>query len=97
MIVSGESDRRAATLLEAIGGRMTARGDRGVSTPRTVLRPRELDVLREVATGASNGEVADALDLQVSTVKSNLKSAMRKLHAGNRVQAINAAQREGLL
>lgn len=56
-----------------------------------------MDVLREVATGASNSEVAAALDLQLSTVKSYLKSAMHKLHATNRVQAINAAQREGLI
>lgn len=83
--------------LEAIGSRMVSGVDAGSRSPRIELRPREVDVLREVATGASNGDVAAALDLQISTVKSYLKSAMRKLHATNRVQAINAAQRERLI
>lgn len=96
-LATSVEDTELRLKLESIGSRMTPGPDTGVRSARTVLRPREVDVLREVAGGASNGEVAAALDLQLSTVKSYLKSAMRKLHATNRVQAINAAQREGLL
>ncbi|TCJ89792.1 helix-turn-helix transcriptional regulator [Nocardia alba] len=65
--------------------------------PPTMLRPREIDVLEQVARGLTNREVADALGLLPNTVKSYLKSAMHKLHVTNRVQAILAAQRLGLL
>jgi len=61
------------------------------------LAPREIDVLAQVALGRSNQEAADNLGLLPNTVKSYLKTAMRKLHAGNRVQAITAAREAGLI
>jgi DNA-binding CsgD family transcriptional regulator len=61
------------------------------------LAPRELDVLTQVARGCSNQQAADNLGLLTSTVKSYLKTAMRKLHAANRVQAITAARAAGLI
>ncbi|MEV1066697.1 LuxR C-terminal-related transcriptional regulator [Streptomyces sp. NPDC050263] len=62
-----------------------------------MLRPREIDVLQEVAQGLSNREIAQALGLLPNTVKSYLKTAMRKLHAHNRVQAILVARQSGLI
>lgn len=61
------------------------------------LTPREVDVVRQIARGRSTREAAEALDLQPGTVKTYLKTAMRKLHAGNRVQAVTAARRAGLV
>lgn len=75
----------------APGPALTARG------PRVVLAPREIDVLEQVAQGRTNREAADELGLLPNTVKSYLKTAMRKLHANNRVQAISAAREAGLI
>ena len=61
------------------------------------LAPREIDVLAQVALGHSNQEAAVNLGLLPNTVKSYLKTAMRKLHASNRVQAITAAREAGLI
>jgi DNA-binding NarL/FixJ family response regulator len=51
------------------------------------LTKREEDILRLVAKGQSNREVADALSLQEKTVKHYMTSIMEKLHARNRVEA----------
>ncbi|UOE22107.1 LuxR family transcriptional regulator [Thermobifida halotolerans] len=65
--------------------------------PAVRLSPREVDVLAEVAVGRTNDEVAAVLGLLPNTVKSYLKSAMRKLDATNRVQAVHRARETGLL
>jgi DNA-binding CsgD family transcriptional regulator len=62
-----------------------------------LLAPREIDVLTQIALGHSNKQAADNLGLLPNTVKSYLKTAMRKLHATNRVQAITAARQAGLI
>lgn len=62
-----------------------------------VLAPREVDVLAQVALGRTNREAAEHLGLLPNTVKSYLKTAMRKLGASNRVQAITAARAAGLI
>jgi DNA-binding CsgD family transcriptional regulator len=65
--------------------------------PSVSLAPREVDVLAQIALGRTNREAADELGLLPNTVKSYLKTAMRKLHANNRVQAITAAREAGLI
>lgn len=66
---------------------------------RTVvqLTPRELDVLASVASGATNSAAAARLRLRPETVKSYLRSAMRKLGAHTRLEAVTTARRAGLL
>ncbi|MFD9816533.1 response regulator transcription factor [Streptomyces sp. NPDC059080] len=61
------------------------------------LAPREVDVLVCVAAGAANAEAAERLGLRPETVKSYLRSAMRKLGTHSRMQAVIAARRAGLL
>ncbi|MFE0513610.1 response regulator transcription factor [Streptomyces sp. NPDC058964] len=61
------------------------------------LTPRELDVLACVADGATNAAVADRLGLRPETVKGYLRSAMRKLGAHTRGEAVANARRSGLL
>ena len=51
------------------------------------LTTRELEVLRIVASGATNREVADRLYITESTVKVHLRNAMEKLHVRNRTEA----------
>jgi DNA-binding CsgD family transcriptional regulator len=65
--------------------------------PGVVLAPREVDVLTQVALGRGDREAAEQLGLLPNTVKSYLKTAMRKLDANNRVQAITAAREAGLI
>lgn len=51
------------------------------------LTRREEDILRRVATGLSNREVAEALGIQEKTVKHYMTAILEKLHARNRVEA----------
>nr|WP_241266631.1 helix-turn-helix transcriptional regulator [Streptomyces scabichelini] len=67
------------------------------SAPGPRLSPRELDVLTQVALGCNNAEAGRRLSLLPETVRSYLRSAMRKLGAGTRFEAVVAARRQGLL
>ncbi|MFF4059723.1 LuxR C-terminal-related transcriptional regulator [Streptomyces sp. NPDC001668] len=70
---------------------------RGADHAPTALAPRELDVLACVAAGATNAGAARRLGVGAETVKAYLRSAMRKLGAGTRGEAVVAARRAGLL
>lgn len=61
------------------------------------LTARELEILEILPSGDTVSEIATHLFLSVSTVKTHLAAIYRKLGAKNRVQAINAARRAGLL
>ncbi|MEU5144426.1 helix-turn-helix transcriptional regulator [Streptomyces sp. NPDC021139] len=80
-------------LLRACG--LLVAGDGPVPGPR--LAPREVDVLACVAAGATNGEAAERLGVGAETVKSYLRSAMRKLGARTRTEAVASARRTGWL
>lgn len=69
----------------------------GGGTARPALSPREIEVLAQVAIGCSNREAGERLGLVASTVKSYLQSATRKLGVRNRVEAVAAARREGMI
>lgn len=64
---------------------------------RAGLTRREYDVLRLVAAGQTNPEIGDELGLARNTVKTYLQSAMGKLGARNRVEAIAKASEARLL
>jgi len=66
----------------------------------TILEPlseRELDILRLIATGRTNKEIAELLMIAVSTVKSHINSLYSKLGTQRRTQAIAIARDLGLL
>lgn len=63
----------------------------------TKLSARELDVLACVALGHTNVEAATEMGIGAETVKSYLRSVMRKLGAHTRYEAVNAARRIGAL
>ncbi|PYC73405.1 DNA-binding response regulator [Micromonospora arborensis] len=52
----------------------------------TPLTPRELEIVREVARGLGNAEIARRLTMSEATVKAHVSRALAKLQAGNRVQ-----------
>ncbi|MDO0925089.1 helix-turn-helix transcriptional regulator [Streptomyces sp. TG1A-8] len=104
-----EQVREAHAALRALAPRITDPGLRAellaacgllTAPPRAggaSLAPRELDVLSWVAAGATNAAVAERLALRPETVKGYLRSAMRKLGAHTRGEAVTAARRAGLL
>ncbi|MEU2241272.1 helix-turn-helix transcriptional regulator [Streptomyces sp. NPDC018338] len=69
----------------------------GPPVPAVSLTPREKDVLAAVASGATNASAASRLGLRPETVKGYLRSAMRKLGAHTRLEAVVAARRAGML
>lgn len=63
----------------------------------TPLTPREHEIIRRAARGESNAEIARAIYLAPTTVKSYLQSALGKLDARNRVEAVFKLSELGLL
>ena len=69
-------------------------------SPATAGRPlsrREDEVLRLIADGYSNQGIADALVVSVETVRTHIKSLLRKLAARDRAHAVSIGYRTGLL
>jgi len=67
------------------------------AAPPVTLTGRERDVLERIAGGATNREIADALHLSPHTVKEHTSALYRKLEVRNRAEAVQRAQRVGLL
>ncbi len=82
----------AGKLLKAVANRL-ADEEKG----EQALTERELFVLRLVASGASNHEIAQKLSISVNTVKSHLKNILEKLQVENRTQAATYALKHGLV
>jgi two-component system, NarL family, response regulator LiaR len=61
------------------------------------LTVRETDVLRQVALGRSNKDIASTLSVTEETVKTHVAHLLAKLHAQNRAQAIVQALKRGLV
>lgn len=91
--------RRVAAGLRVIDPRLRASTGAGLRDRlfRLSLSRREYDVVRLAATGRTNPEIAAELGLARNTVKTYLQSAMQKLGARNRVEAVRRAQEEQLL
>lgn len=98
----GFSRQYLRTLLDATGQTMTpsmnnASVSPGVSPLLDPLSERELEVLRLLAAGYKNQEIADKLVVVLGTVKTHLQSLYRKLEVNGRVQAVSRAKTLKLL
>ena len=65
--------------------------------PFTELTEREMDVLRQVAAGRNNQEIADELVISEKTVKTHVTNILSKLHLKDRTQAAVYAWQEGIV
>ncbi|MFK4136657.1 response regulator [Pseudomonas luteola] len=74
---------------------------RGIREPKVdpfkELTERELDVLRELASGGSNVRIATALNISEKTVKSHISSLLSKLDLVDRTEAVAFAWKQGLM
>lgn len=68
-----------------------------LSEPITELAEREVEILRHIANGLSNGDIAGRTGLSLHTVKWYLKQIFSKLYVTNRTQAAAKARELGLL
>jgi DNA-binding NarL/FixJ family response regulator len=69
----------------------------GIGGKHSSLTPRELGILRLVAAGASNSEIADQLWITRQTVKFHLSNVYRKLGVSNRTSACRYAHLNGVM
>lgn len=84
--------RVAARLIQEI------QGHRNLSTnPFTELSDREMEVLRLIAAGSSNSQIAEQLVISQKTVKGHVSNILGKLHLADRTQAAVFAWREGIV
>jgi NarL family two-component system response regulator LiaR len=65
--------------------------------PFTELSEREFDVLRLIAAGRSNTEIAEALVISENTVKTHISNLLKKLHLDDRTQAAVYAWQQGIV
>jgi DNA-binding NarL/FixJ family response regulator len=87
------SPRVGHHVLERLRGQAGAEDGRSDGTP---LSERELEILRLVAKGCDNDEIAERLFLSPRTVKNHVSSILAKLEMDNRVQAAVYAVRKGI-
>jgi DNA-binding NarL/FixJ family response regulator len=61
------------------------------------LTPREIDVLRSIAAGNANSQVATQLSITEETVKAHVKNILSKLNANGRTHAVTIALKRGII
>jgi two-component system response regulator DesR len=87
-------DLAAAVRMVGLGMTMFARK---AEQPQPLLSEREREVLDLIAAGSTNREIAEQLYLSPHTIKEHTSALYRKLGARNRAEAVQLAQRIGLL
>jgi NarL family two-component system response regulator LiaR len=83
--------RVAAQVIQALRG-----GSNSIESDHE-LTEREFEVLRLLAKGMTNTEIAESLVISIKTVKSHVSNILSKLHLADRTQAAVYAWREGLV
>jgi NarL family two-component system response regulator LiaR len=91
-------DQGQPTMSPDIASKLMRELQRAPDLPPTEapLTEREVDVLRLVAQGLTNQEIAETLIIGVGTVRTHVSNILAKLHLANRTQAALYALREGL-
>lgn len=89
--------KRAAAGDMVLAPDLATRVLRGIRSPLPKLTSREIEVLRLLATGSTNKEIARVLFVTEATVKSHLAHIFTKLDVDSRSRAIHVAQETGLI
>lgn len=96
--------RGEAAITPSLGGRIleefrrvSQQVNRDAQEEPITLTVREHDVLRLVAGGATNNEIAEQLNISIHTVKSHMRKILSKMHRDRRHAAASKAIREGLI
>lgn len=84
--------RDAAAGRPVLSPSVSAQVRKRAAAPATALSPREIEILRLLATGATNRRLAQALFISEATVKTHLVHIYAKLGVDNRTQAIDRAR-----
>lgn len=87
----------ASKLLIEFGRKSRLTASPAASSQPEELSSREIEVLKLLANGASNRDIADTLILAEGTVKNHVSNILGKLHAENRTQAANKARERKLI
>ncbi len=98
-VVSGQSlisPSMASKLLSEFTA-LAKKADEKQAVPTPRLTDRELEVLKLVAQGMSNREIASELYISENTVKNHVRNILEKLHLHSRMEAVVYAVREKLL
>jgi DNA-binding NarL/FixJ family response regulator len=86
-----------ALLQPVIASKLLRQVSREPQPDSDMLTERELDVLRLLAQGQTNKEIAAALVISERTVKFHVSAILSKLGAGNRTEAVTLAAQQGLI
>jgi DNA-binding NarL/FixJ family response regulator len=87
----------ASKLLVEFGRKGRATANQSTGSVDEELSTREIEVLKLLAAGASNREIADKLVLAEGTVKNHVSNILSKLHAENRTHAANLARERKII
>ena len=98
----GDANQGVAAIEDFLSKPLSQRVDGGHSggatvVPSSILSPRELDVLRLIAAGRSNPQIAEQLVISVNTVQRHVSNILDKTGAANRTEAAGYARDKGLV
>ncbi|MCJ0902850.1 LuxR C-terminal-related transcriptional regulator [Rhodococcus sp. ARC_M6] len=96
-IAAGLEDKGVSAQMQAIEAKLRALASPNRVEGEVVLSPRETEVMRYVALGLRNAEIAERLSLSVETVKTYMRNLMGKLDVRSRHAAVVEAKRQGLI
>lgn len=94
MVAAGEAILFPAALRRMVAARPLGSAE---ALPKAALTEREEEVLRLMATGLSNPEIAQSLMVSLETVKTHVGNVLTKLGAQNRTHAVVIAYESGLV
>ncbi|WP_406382531.1 response regulator [Streptomyces sp. NBC_01618] len=99
VVAAGEALLAPTVTRRLIGefARMRRKAPAAPAAPLTALTPRETEVLRLIAEGLSNPEIAARLSVSEETVKTHVSRILNKLGLRDRTQAVVAAYESGLV
>ncbi|HEY2705937.1 MAG TPA: response regulator transcription factor [Candidatus Dormibacteraeota bacterium] len=95
--VAGGKPYLQPSIIRQLFGAVTPEVEQAETLLGPALTAREIDVLRLMAGGHTNREIASRLSIGEETVRTHVKHILHKLDASSRTHAVNAAIRAGLL